>query len=74
MPEEQWTKIRNTVEEAASKIIPKQKKSKKAKWLSEKALQIAEERSKKQGRKGKVYPTKHRLPNNSSEGQQSLLQ
>ena len=38
VPEEQWTEIRNTVEEAASKIIPKQKKSSKAKWLSEEAF------------------------------------
>ena len=44
MPEEQWTEIRNTVEEAASKIIPKQKKSSKAKWLSEEDLQVAKER------------------------------
>ena len=44
---------------AANKTIPKRKKSKKAKWLSEEALQIAKERreAKKQGRRGKVYPT-----------------
>ena len=39
------------------KTIPKEKKCKKAKWLSEKALQIAEKRSKRQRRKGKVYLT-----------------
>ena len=46
------------VQEAENKTIPKKKKSKKAKWLSEEALQIAEERreAKKQGREGKVHP------------------
>ena len=44
MPEELWTEVYNTVQEAVNKTIPKKKKTKKAKWLSEKALQIAEER------------------------------
>ena len=44
MPEELWTEVCNIVPEAANKTIPKKKKSKKAKWLSEKILQIAEER------------------------------
>ena len=43
MPEELWTEIRNIVQKAVSKTIPKKKKSKKAKWLSEEALQIVEE-------------------------------
>ena len=43
VPEEQWTEIHNTLEEAANNSIPKQKKSKKAKWLPEEALQIVEE-------------------------------
>ena len=42
VPEELWTKVCNTVQEAVNKIIPKKKKCKKAKWLSEEALQIAE--------------------------------
>ena len=42
--EELWTEIHNTVQEAVTKTIPKKKKYKKAKWLSEKALQIAKER------------------------------
>ena len=42
VPEELWTEVHNTVQEAVNKTIPK--KSEKAKWLSEKALQIAEER------------------------------
>ena len=44
MPEELWTEVCNIVQEAANKTILKKKKSKKAKWLSEEALQIAEER------------------------------
>ena len=43
VPEELWTKVHNIVKEAVTKIIPKKKKCKKAKWLSEEALQIAEE-------------------------------
>ena len=44
MLEELWTEVHNIVQEAANKTIPKKKKSKKAKWLSEEALQIAKER------------------------------
>ena len=44
VPEELWMEVHNIVQEAANKTIPKKKKSKKAKWSSEEALQIAEER------------------------------
>ena len=44
VPEELWTEVHDTVQEAVIKTIPKKKKCKKAKWLSEEALQIAEER------------------------------
>ena len=44
MLEELWTEVRDTVREAVMKTIPKKKKCKKAKWLSEEALQIAEKR------------------------------
>ena len=40
--EELWTEIHNTVQEVVAKTIPKKEKFKKAKWLSEKALKIAE--------------------------------
>ena len=43
-PEELWMEVRNIVQGAVNKTIPKKKKSKKAKWLSEEALQIDEER------------------------------
>ena len=44
VPEELWMDVRDIVQEAAIKNIPKEKKCQKAKWLSEKALQIAEKR------------------------------
>ena len=44
MPEELWTEVHDIVQEAAIKTMPKKKKCKKAKWLSEEALQIAEKR------------------------------
>ena len=44
MPEELWTEVHNIVQETVNKTIPKKKKSKKAKWLYEEALQIVEER------------------------------
>ena len=50
VPEEPWLEVRNTVQEAVTKTIPKKKKCKKAKWLPEKALQIAEERREVKGK------------------------
>ena len=44
VPEELWTEIRDIVQEAGMKTICKKKKCKKAKWLSEEALQIAVKR------------------------------
>ena len=44
VPEELRTEIRDIVQEAGIKTIPKKNKSKKAKWLSEEAFQIAEKR------------------------------
>ena len=46
MPEEIWTEVHDIAEEAVIKTIPKKKKCKKAKWLSEEALQIAEKKEK----------------------------
>ena len=50
MPEELWTEVRDIVQEAVIKIIPKKKKCKKVKWLSEDALQIAEKRREAKGK------------------------
>ena len=44
MPDELWIEVRDIVQEAGIKTIPKKKKCKKAKWLSEEALQIAVKR------------------------------
>ena len=44
MPEKIWTEVHDIVQEAVIKAIPKKKKCKKAKWLSEEALQISEKR------------------------------
>ena len=44
VPEELWTEFHNIVQEVVIKNIPKKKKGKKAKWLSEQALQMAEKR------------------------------
>ena len=67
VPEELWTEVCNTVHEAVIKTIPKKKKCKKSKWLSEEALQIAEKKSKRLRRKGKIYSFECRVPKNSKE-------
>ena len=69
MPEESWMEVLDIVWEAGIKTIPKGKKCKKAKWLSEEALQIAVKRrgAKKQRRTGKTYPFECRVPKNSKE-------
>ena len=50
LPEELWMEVHDIVQEAGIKIIPKKKKCKKAKWLSEEALQIAEKRKETRGK------------------------
>ena len=50
VPEELWMKVHDIVQEAVIKTIPKKKKCKKAKWLSEEALQIAEKRRESKGK------------------------
>ena len=57
MPEELWTEVRNIVQEAVIKTIPKKKKCKKAKWLSEEAFQIAEKRREVKGKGDKEQYT-----------------
>ena len=49
-PKELWTEFHNIVQEAVTKTISKKKNRKKPKWLSEDALEIAEERIKKKGK------------------------
>ena len=50
LPEELWTEFGDIVQEVVIKTIPKKKKCKKAKWLSEEALQIAEKRREAKGK------------------------
>ena len=67
VPEELGMEVPNIVQEAVTKTIPKKKKCKKAKWLSEEVLQIADKRCKRQKRKRKIYPNEYRVPENSKE-------
>ena len=68
VPEELRTKVRDAIQEAVIKTIPKKKKCKKAKWLSDKALQIAEKRRDAKGKGEKErYPFECRVPKNSKE-------
>ena len=57
MPEELWTEVCDIVQKAVIRTIPKKKKCKKAKWLSEEALQIAEKR-----RDGKAKEKRKDIP------------
>ena len=63
MSEELWTELCDIVQETGIKTIPKKKKCKKAKWLSEEALQIAVKRreAKEKRRKRKIYPFECRV-------------
>ena len=57
MPEQVWTEVCDIVQKAVIKTIPKKKKCKKAKWLSEEALQIAEKtKDAKSKEKGEDIP------------------
>ena len=69
MPYELWMEVCNIVQEAVIKTIPKNKKCKKAKWLSEEALQIAEKKREAKAKKieGKIYPFECRVAKNSKE-------
>ena len=53
VPEEVLTEVYNIVQEAVIKTIPKKKKCKKAKWLSEEAVQIAKKRGEAKGKREK---------------------
>ena len=69
VPEELWMEVNDTAQEAVIKTIPKKKKCKKAKWLSEETLQLAVKRRqvKSKRRKGKIYPFECRTPKSSKE-------
>ena len=70
--DELWTEVRDIVQETGIKSIPKKKKCKKAKWLSEEALHIAEKRREAKGKGEKERYThmnadKHAILKNSKE-------
>ena len=62
MPDELWTEVRDIVQEAGIKTISMEKKCKKAKWLSEEALQIAVKR-----REAKIKGEKERYTHLNAE-------
>ena len=64
VPDELWTELHDIVQETGIKTIPMEKKCKKAKWLSEEALQIAVKRREVR-RKGKIEASECRVPKNS---------
>ena len=68
VPEELWTEVCNIVQKTVIKTIPKKKKCKKAKWLSEEASQIAEER-----REAKCKGEKERYTQGNAEFQRIAL-
>ena len=70
MPDELWTEVHDIVQETGIKTIPKKKKCKKAKWLSEEILQIALKiiEVKIKGEKERFeYPFECGVPKNSKE-------
>ena len=69
VPDELWMEVRDIVQETGIKTIPKKKKCKMAKWLSEKALQIAVKRREVKSKwgKGKIYALECRVPKCSKE-------
>ena len=67
MPDELWTEVHDLVQETGIKTIPKKKKCKKTKWLSEEALQIAVKRKEAKGKGEKERDTHLRVPKNSKE-------
>ena len=74
MPEELWTKVHNIVREAVTKTIPDKKKFKKAKWLSQEALQIAEERREVKGKgERERYPTECRFQSIARRDKKAFL-
>ena len=69
LPEKLWMEDCAIVQEAVIKTTPKKKKRKKAKWLSEEALQIAEKGREAKGKGEKeIYPSECRVPENSKQG------
>ena len=74
VPDELQTEVHDIVQEAGIKTIPKKNKCKKAKWLSDVALQIAEKRREAKGKGQKErYLFECRDPKNSKESKKAFL-
>ena len=73
VPEELWTEVCNIVQEAVIKTIPKKKKRKKAKQLSEDALQITESRSEGKGEKERYTHLKAEFQRIARRGKKTFL-
>ena len=69
VPDELWTEVRDIIQETGIKTIPMEKKCKKAEWLSEEILRIAEKsrEAKGKGEKEKIHPCECRVPKNSKK-------
>ena len=69
VPDELWTEVHDTVQETGIKTILKEKKCKKAKWLSGGGLKNSceKKRNEKQRRKGKIQASECRVPKNSKK-------
>ena len=65
MPDDLWTEVHDIVQETRIKTIPKKKKCKKAKRLSEEALEIAVKRREVKSNGEKIYPFESRVPKNN---------
>ena len=74
MPEELQTEVSDIVQEAVIKTVPKKKKCKKAKWLSEEVLQIAEKREVKSKGEKERYKQRNEEFQRIAERQESLPQ
>ena len=75
MPDELWTEVRDIVQETGIKTIPMEKKCKKAKWLSEEALQIAVKRreAKSKGEKEKYKHLSAEFPRIARRDKKAFL-
>ena len=72
VPEELWTEVHDIVQEEVIKTIPKKKKCKKAKWLPEEALQIAERREAKDKGEKERYTHRNAAFQRTAERKESL--
>ena len=73
VPKEVWMEVCHIVQETGIKAIPKKKKCKKAKWLSEEALQIAKKRREAKGKAEKERPSECRVPEKAKRDKKAFL-